>query len=188
MATSPKSSVESKTGAGPETVARERRVFKIFIRGPIEKVWHEITKTDEAQGCFYNAWLNTTGLRVGAPVQMRTKSGRFALVVGEVTEFDPPHRYAHTFRFTTEDDPPCLVVYDLKSVTNGTEFTLTVENVPVGTKTDKAMTSGGTTIVTLLKAIVETGKPPLGTRIQYALMGAMEGVLPKQARSENWPL
>lgn len=179
--------VAARSGAVPET-KRERAVFKVFIRGPIEKVWHEITKTDAAQGCFFNAWLSTPGLRVGAPVAMRTKSGRFTLVVGEVLEYDPPHRYAHTFRFTTYDDPPCRVIYDLKSVAGGTEFTLTVEDMPAGSKTAKDMTKGGPAIVATLKAIVENGKPAPKTRIMYALMGAMEGMLPKRARSENWPL
>lgn len=184
---SAKPNVADRQSAGPEG-QREKAVFKIFIRGPIEKVWHEITKTDAAQGCFFNAWLNTPGLRVGAPVAMRTKSGRFTLVVGEVLEYDPPRRYAHTFRFTTYDDPPCKVIYDLKEVAGGTEFTLTVEDMPAGSKTARDMTKGGKAIVETLKAIVETGKPAFGTRVMYALMGAMEGVLPKRARSENWPL
>lgn len=176
------------TESGTPEAARERAVFRVFIRGPIEKVWHEITKTDAAQGCFFNAWLNTPGLRVGAPVAMRTKSGRFTLVVGEVLEYDPPHRYAHTFRFTTNDDPPCRVIYDLKAVAGGTEFTLTVEDMPANTKTARDMTRGGKAIVETLRAIVENGRPAFGTRVMYALMGAMEGMLPGRARSENWPM
>jgi hypothetical protein len=121
-------------------------------------------------------------------VARRPPSGRFTLVVGEVLEFDPPHRYAHTFRFTTYDDPPCRVIYDLKEVAGGTEFTLTIEDMPAGSKTARGMTKGGTSIVETLKAIIERGRPALGTRMMYAMMGVMEGMLPKKARSENWPM
>ena len=31
----------------------------------------------------------------------------------EVTEFDPPRRFAHTFRFTQYDDPECTVLYEI---------------------------------------------------------------------------
>jgi hypothetical protein len=89
----------------PEKV--ERAVFKIFIRGTIDAVWHEITKTDSAQQCFFNMCLHTPGLRIGAPIQMRTRTNKYVGVVGRVLEFDPPKRYAHTFRFTYLNDPEC---------------------------------------------------------------------------------
>src|SRR5262245_52850800 len=103
----------------------ETAVFKVFIRGTIENVWKEITRTDRPQLCMFNMQLHTSGLKVGAPIRMRTKDGKYTGVVGEVIEFDPPHRYAHTFRFTNLDDPPCKVSYDLKEVEGGVEFILT---------------------------------------------------------------
>jgi hypothetical protein len=66
--------------------------------------------------------------------------------------------------------------------------TLTVENIPVGTKTATAMQRGGMFILNNLKAIIETGRPPLGTRLMYAAFGALEFVLPKTTKSANWPL
>jgi uncharacterized protein YndB with AHSA1/START domain len=114
----------------PET---EKAVFKVLIHGPIQTVWREITKTDEAQGCMFNMQLHTDGLRPGGKIRMRTKSGKYTGVVGEVLEFDPPRRYAHTFRFTNFDDPPCKVIYELREVPEGTEFTLILEDMPAGT-------------------------------------------------------
>jgi uncharacterized protein YndB with AHSA1/START domain len=169
----------------PET---ERAVFKVFIRGPIEAVWHEITRTDAVQRCMFNTRLHTPGLKPGAPIRMRTKNGKYTGVVGEVLEFDPPHRYAHTFRFTNYDDPPCKVTYELKEVTGGVEFTLFVDDMPAGTPTAKQMKQGGTLIVNTLKAIVETGRLPLGTRLLYVLFKVLEPFSPKRTRSENWPL
>lgn len=166
----------------------ERAVFRVFIKGTLQAVWREITKTDEIQGCMFNMRLHTDGLRSGGQVRMRTGSGKYTGVVGEVLEFDPPRRYAHTFRFTNYDDPPCKVIYELKEVSGGVEFTLILEDVPAGTKTAKQMTQGGTMIVNTLKAIIETGRPSFGTRLLYVLFKIMEPFSPKRTRSENWPL
>jgi uncharacterized protein YndB with AHSA1/START domain len=121
-------------------------------------------------------------------MQMRTASGGHTIVEGQVVEIDPPRRFAHTHRFTQFDDPVCKVIYDLKPVEGGVEVTLTVEDMPPGTKTANEMQRGGMFILNNLKSIVETGRPPLGTRLMYAMFGALEFVLPKKTRSENWPL
>lgn len=165
----------------------ERLVHKILIQGSIDDVWREITKTDEVQGAMFNMQLHTDGLAPGGKVRMRSKNGKWTGVVGEVLEFDPPRRYAHTFRFTQYDDPPCKVVYELKEVPDGVEFTLISENVPAGTRTAKQMKQGGDMIVKTLKAIVETGKPPLGTRLLYVLFKLMEPFTPRKCLSANWP-
>lgn len=166
----------------------ERAVFKVFIRGPIEAVWREITKTNQAQGAMFDMVLATPGLVAGAPVQMRSKSGKIVGIVGEVIEFDPPRRYGHTFKFTRLDDPPCKVFYDLKEVTGGVEFTMTLEDLPSGTKTSKQMLMGGNLIVKALKSIVETGKPPFGVRLMYGMFALMEPLAPARCKAENWPM
>lgn len=166
----------------------DRLVNKIVIRGRIEDIWRELTKDNEPQAAVFNAWLHAQRLAPGAKLQMRTGDGKFVLVIGEVLEFSPPNRFAHTFRFTQFDDPPCTVIYELKPVADGVEVSLIVENIPVGTRTAKEMTSGATLILNTLKAVVETGRPAFGTRVMYWLMGAMTFVLPKRCRAEAWPL
>jgi uncharacterized protein YndB with AHSA1/START domain len=169
-------------------VQTEKAVFKIFIKGRIEDVWREITKTDSVQSCFFNMRLHTNGLKPGGQIRMRTGSGKYTGAIGEVLEFDPPRRYAHTFRFTNLNDPPCRVIYDLKPVEGGVEFVMTLEDLPSGTKTAKQMTQGGTMIINTLKAIVETGRPSFGTRMLYWMFRVMEPFTPKSMRTENWPL
>jgi uncharacterized protein YndB with AHSA1/START domain len=168
--------------------AAEKTVFKVFIKGSIEAVWREITKTDEVQECMFNMRLETDGLRPGGQIRMRSKSGKYTGVVGEVLEFDPPFRYVHTFRFTQLDDPPCTVIHELKEVPGGVEYTLTHENLPHGTKTAKQMSQGGGLICSTLKAVVERGRPSFGVRMLFTLFKVLEPLTPKKCRSENWPL
>ena len=163
--------------------------FRIVIATDIQRVWRELTKTGEAQGAVFNAWLHARGGVVpGAAMQMRTGSGKHTLVVGEVLESTPPHRFVHTHRFTQYDDPLCQVSYDLKEVPGGVQVTLRVAGVTAGSKTAKDMASGGTMIVNALKAICETGKPGVATRLMYTLFEHMEFVLPARTKSEHWPL
>lgn len=163
-------------------------IFRIFIAADLDRVWRELTKTDEAQGAVFNAWLHTTGLSPGSRMQMRTGSGKHVLVVGEIVEFDPPRRFAHTHRFTQHDDPVCTVSYELMPVEGGVEVTLRVIGMPAGTATAKSMRQGGDMILRSLKAIAETGRAPFGTRLMYRMFRWLEFMLPARTRSEHWPL
>lgn len=167
----------------------EGAVFRIFIKADIHRVWRELTKQGEAQGAVFNAWLHSAGaLSAGVPMQMRTGTGRHVIVDGSVEVFEPPYRFVHTHRFTQFDDPVCRVSYELKPVSGGVEVTLEVLGIPSGTPTAKSMAGGGKRILATLKAICETGRPPIGTRLMYWLFGHMEFALPARTKSEHWPL
>lgn len=172
-----------------ETSKTTRAVYRVVINAPIETVWDTLVKTDEVLPFFFGAVCDTEdGLKVGAPMRMISKNRRYAAVIGEVLEFSPPHRYAHTMKFTQYEDAPCTVIYDLKETPDGVEFSLITENVPVGSKTDKAMSSGGKYIVNTLKQVAERGRPSLLTRMMLGMMGLMAPFTPKACRIENWPL
>ena len=169
----------------PETT---KAVFRVVVNGSIDAVWRELTKQGEAQAAVFNCWLHAQALAVGNEMQMRTGSGKYAMVVGRITAFEPPHRFAHTFRFTQYDDPECEVIYQLKELPAGVECILTVDRMPVGTKTAKDMQGGGSMITNTLKAVVETGKPSLATRLMYFVFANMEFVLSKKSQVQNWPM
>jgi uncharacterized protein YndB with AHSA1/START domain len=166
----------------------KKAIFRIVIDGPQEAIFRELTRTDGLVPAIFNSRMVTTGMRPGGRMQMRTASGEHTIVEGDIVEYDPPRRFVHTHRFTQHDDPMCKVTYELKPVTGGVEVTLTVDDLPLGTKTENEMRRGGDFILRNLKAIVESGRPPLGTRLMYAAFGALEFVLPKRTRTANWPL
>lgn len=166
-----------------------RAVYQVFIAAPIRVVWDTLVKTDEALPFFFGAVCDTEdGLKPGKPMRMITPDRKFASVVGEVLDFSPPHRYAHTMEFTRYDDGPVTVIYELTETDGGTDFRLITENVPAGTKTEKSMVPGGTFITENLKALVETGRPKFSGRMVMMLGPLMGMMTPRRCRIENWPL
>jgi hypothetical protein len=171
------------------TGTEDAAVFRIFIQADIQRVWRELTKQDEALGALFNARLHSPGaLGAGVPMQMRTGTGKHVIVDGAVEVFEPPYRFVHTHRFTQFDDPVCQVSYELRPVGGGVEVTLRVLGMPAGTRTAKSMAGGGATILATLKAICETGRPALGTRLTYWMFDRLEFMLPARTRSTHWPL
>ena len=167
----------------------ERAIYQVFIEAPVRIVWDTLVKTDEALPFFFGAICDTeNGLQPGKPMRMITSNRKFASVVGEVLEFSPPYRYAHTMKFTQFEDAPCTVIYELKEVEGGTDFKLITENVPAGTRTEKSMVPGGKFITDNLKALVETGKPRFSGRM-VMMLGPIMGLLtPSQCHIDHWPL
>ncbi len=171
--------------------AARTSIHQVFIKAPIETVWSELVNSSKPRPFFFGGQMDTPGLMPGNPMAMRTPNGRFTSVVGEVTAFEPPHLFAHTFRFTTlAGDVPAHVTYELVEQDGGVLFTLT-SAVPADTpvsKTEKQMAQGGAFITKNLKAFVETGKPTFGGRIILGLIALMTPLNPKVARSDVWPL
>lgn len=167
----------------------EKQIYKVHINAPIETVWSELVKQDEALPFFFGAVCKTRSgvLAAGEPMAMQTPNGKYSSVVGKVIEFSPPHRYAHTLKFTQYEDAPVTVEYDLKEVDGGVEFTLTTYGGIADSKTEKSMAQGGPMIINTLKALCETGKAPLGTRILLGMFGLMAPFTPAACKSENWP-
>lgn len=163
-------------------------VFQILIHGSLEAVWNEITRTDAPIGAFFNNRMHLEQLQSGSSLAMRTGDGKYTGVVGEVLEVIPLKRFSHTFKFTNYDDPHCRVIYDLEQTADGVSFTLTMEDLPAGTKTAKNMVQGGKMIVNTLRAVIETGCPSLGIRVLYGFFKLMAPFSPKRCLSEQWPL
>ena len=165
-----------------------KQISRVIIRASIQDVWDTLTKQGEVLPFFFGTVMHTTGLVPGGLIHMRSPNGKYTAVVGEILDIDPPHRYSMTFRFTNYDDPPCKVTHELKEVEGGVELTLTSEEIPVGSKTERDMKQGGDLIVNTLKGILETGKPPLKTRFILTMIALTSWMTPKRCLAENWPM
>ena len=161
-------------------------VHRVTIKATLQQVWDALTREGEVLPFFFGSVMHTTGLKPGSQLRMRSPDGRFTGVVGEILECSPPYRFSHTFRFTNFNDPPCRVTYELREVEGGVEFTLTSDEVPSGTKTEGQMAQGGRFITSVLKSVVETGRPSFGYRLLLKLIRIMPS--PAACKSENWPL
>ena len=89
---------------------------------------------------------------------------------------------------TNLDDAVCKVIHELKEVEGGTEYTLTSEGIPAGTKTEKQMKQGGEIITTTLKSCVERGKPTGMARFIMVMNKLFGFMTPKKCLSSNWPM
>lgn len=166
----------------------DKAIFKTHIRGTLDDVWQELTRTEGLQKAMFNSQLHTDGVRPGGQLRMRSGNGKYTAVSGQYIEVEEKVRLSHTFRFTNFDDPECDVIYDLREVDGGVELTLTVERLPLGTKTAKQMQQGGTFIVENLKAIIETGKPKLGARLLFVLFKLLQPLTPAKSKTVHWPI
>jgi len=166
----------------------KKRIYKVVIDAPLETVWAQLVKTDEVLPFFFGSVCDCDEMKPGQPFAMRSPNGKYTSVVGEVLEFTPPYRYAHSFKFTAYDDEPCTVSYDLKQTDSGVEFTLITENVPEGTRTEKSMDQGGTFIVEALKSLLESGRPNFKTRMILTMISLTTVFTPSKCNSTLWPL
>lgn len=164
------------------------KVFRVFIKAPVGDVWREITRVDAPIKCFFNSRmkLSRAGLTVGSKMAMETANGKYVGVFGEILEVVLLKKFSHTFRFTNLDDPPCVITYELREVSEGTEFTMTISRATEGSKSFKQMEGGATLIVNTLKRVLETGRPSIGVRVLYAIMPWFP--VPKACLRERWPV
>ena len=145
---------------------------------------------------MFHTVLHSTGLKPGASYQMRTPDGRYVNTIGEILEYEPPTLLKQTVRFARYDDPPVTATYEIEDAPQGgVVLTLTLEDLPVGTKSGDGWTGsgGGAWIIKTIKRIVEDGHAPPSTRAMYKFFDVFSPVLaplatPKRTRVENWPM
>ena len=163
-----------------------KQIYRVVINAAIDEVWRALTKRGEVLPFFFGSVMDVVELAPGARICMRTRDGKFTGVVGDILTCEPPHKLAHTFKFTALDEPPCIVTYELREVDGGTQFTLTTEQVPPDTQTEKYMAQGGDFIVATLKGVVE-GRLPWKSRFVLLMCRLTQPLTPGRCRSEHWP-
>ena len=82
--------------------------FERLLSAPIERVWAAVTDPEQLPAWFpsqvrYQPRVGGEITFLGDPNLPEPPQ------VDRVLAWDPPHRFAHTFRFTNHNDPPCAV-------------------------------------------------------------------------------
>jgi uncharacterized protein YndB with AHSA1/START domain len=165
-------------------LAAQRVVTSIDIAVPVEAAWREITKTGAIQRACFDTIL-VADLRPGAPYRYTSADGKRTLFRGTILEVDPPRRFAITFRFPGDKGPEAKVVYELEAIPGGVRVTIVHEGVDPQSKDGRRNAGGWTTFLGNLRAVLEKGKPSLGTRIQYFLFrNLVLPFMPKDPKQE----
>jgi uncharacterized protein YndB with AHSA1/START domain len=161
------------------------QVLSIDINVPVDKVWHEITKTGAIQRALNNTVLEGA-LKPGTKLRYYSPSKKRVFVIGEVMEFVPPKKFVHTWKFTMgPDDFFTLVTWELSSVGNATRVKLTHSRWSDEAKSYKNVSKTWAEILRLLKLDLETGDIDLKTKLMYGMFGALEFMLPKSTSVET---
>jgi uncharacterized protein YndB with AHSA1/START domain len=160
------------------------KTYAVDIAAPVERVWHEITRTNARCRPMFGTML-LMKLEPGSPLAYRGMDGKHTFVAGEVVEVVAPKRLVHTFVFPNLPDAPTLVTWELSAnASGGTRLVVTHARFEGETKTYKAVHTSWPKILGLYKREIETGDVGFGTKFQQALMGAMSFVLPKSLRTD----
>ena len=153
-------------------------MVSIDIEAPVDRVWAEITRTGVIQRPLYNTILETD-LKPGSPVKYFSPDRKRIFVIGRIVDVEPPKMLRHTYMFTTKDEPPTLVTWNLEPTDDGCRVTVTHEGWTEEHKAPEKSAGGWREILGLLKAEIETGQIPLKTRMTYAMMNRMMWMMPK---------
>lgn len=146
-----------------------RREAAIVVAAPAQRVWDELTRFDAVQPFYFNSVVRGK-LMPGGTFRYESPDGKLLYISGTTLEVDAPHRWVQEFQFAHLPEPPTRVTWMLTEVPQGTEIRVVHEGFESAGKTWQMVESGWPSILKNLKAHVETGSVPLGTRVGNTLM------------------
>ncbi len=177
-------------GGGPEL----RCVFTVAAAP--EAVWQAFTTTGEPQRHYFDAVLETENREaLAGPEGGQRNRGRWRFVTGdrqrllaggEILAFEPPKRFAQTFRAADLDDAPSRITVEIEAQAKppGCRVSLAHDRFERKTTTYRRFRRAHPLALSALKAVVETGELPVRARI-YTLI-FKPGMNLVSARAEPW--
>lgn len=138
------------------------QVYVLYINAPADRVWAAITEPAEVSRFFHSMRLDADS-RVGGRLRSFSPDGSAQWGDNEVLEWDPPRRFAHTWRSLYDPEmaaePESRVTWEIEPAPGGqTKLTLVHDRLEASPKT-AASVVGWAWIVSNLKTVVETGQP-----------------------------
>lgn len=118
------------------------RVYEVEVTASPEKTWAALTEAETVKKYYYGTTPRTTW-EVGTVIDFVDDAGDVQLT-GEILEFDPPRRLAHTFIATWygERDDQGSLHWEISPTGSGSRITLVHRGARADTR-EGAETSGG---------------------------------------------
>ena len=157
--------------------------YSTIINAPLEAVWGEITRRRGIQRPMFNTVLETTFER-GSRILYRSENGKRVFIIGEVVELQSSRRLVHTFRFTTVDEDPTLVTWELTEAGDGCRVSVTHSHFSNQAATYKSVLTAWPAILANYKSVLESGNVPHRTRLKHGLMQAFAFMMPSATRTQ----
>jgi uncharacterized protein YndB with AHSA1/START domain len=136
------------------------QVYQVFIKAAPEQIWDAITKPEFTQKYFYGSRVTVT------PEAYTGRDGDGNdLVIGAVSEFEPPRRLVHEWRSLYDPEmaleQASRVTWEIEAQESGYSLlTVVHDQLDNSPKTAESVSGVGWMLVLSgLKTLVETGEP-----------------------------
>ena len=131
------------------------RIYEVTVSASAEDVWKALTDPQTVRRYYFDTAPRTTW-EVGSPIEFVDDDGD-AQIVGEVLEFEPPTRLAHTFIATWygERDDQGSLHWEVSPTDDGCRITLIHRGAKAETREGSETADGSRQIIEALKELLE---------------------------------
>jgi uncharacterized protein YndB with AHSA1/START domain/DNA-binding transcriptional ArsR family regulator len=139
---------EGEDSMTAETVSAPARVFQVYIKATLERIWEAITKPEFTARYFHGSLVDAD-LRTGGAIHYHSPDRTKLWCDGEVLESDPPRRLVATWS----------ALWDDEFAGGYCKLTVVHDRLEGAPKTNAAISGGWIYVLSGLKTLLETGEP-----------------------------
>lgn len=131
------------------------RIYEIEVTATSTAAWAALTEPDTVKRYYFGTAPRTTW-EVGSPIEFVDDDGE-AQIVGEMLEFEPPTRLAHTFIATWygERDDQGSLHWQVTETDDGCRITLIHRGARADTREGSETVDGSRQIIDSLKELLD---------------------------------
>ena len=131
------------------------RIYEVEVSATPDAAWKALTDPDTVRKYYFDTAPRTTW-EIGSPIEFVDDDGD-AQIVGEVLEFEPPVRLAHTFIATWygERDDQGSLHWEVTPTDDGCRITLIHRGAKAETREGSETADGSRHLIDALKELLE---------------------------------
>jgi uncharacterized protein YndB with AHSA1/START domain len=143
--------------------AAATQVYQLYIRASADEVWQAITDPAYIARFHFGAQNERSDFAIGSRIKSWSPDRSQLWTDNEVLEYDPPRRFAHTWRSLydpeTATEPESRVTWEVEAMPEGYARLTLVHDRLDGSPKTAASVRGWSYILSSLKTLLETGEP-----------------------------